>query len=70
MIKLWLLEGICYTLAILVPLILGGVFVNEYVTNITDAYSTGIVSTSISVTSFLTVAYGFGVWYGRINEEE
>lgn len=68
--KLWFLEGLCYSLAILLPLIAGGVFVNEFVTNEADAYSTGIVATGITLVSSISVAYVFEEWYDRTDEEE
>ena len=68
--KLWFLEGLCYSLAILIPLIAGGVFVNEFVTTEADAYSTGIVATGFTLVSFLGVAYLFEEWYDRTDEEE
>lgn len=68
--RVYFLEGLAVFFALFIPLVLGSLYVDTWVTTTPDAFVAGAGSATVSIFSTLYVALKIQEWYDRTNEEE
>jgi hypothetical protein len=68
--RVYFLEGLIVFFALFIPLVLGSLYVDAWVTETEDAFVVGVAATTTSILSCLYVALKVQEWYDRTDEEE
>lgn len=67
--KVYFLEGFAIFFALFIPLVLGSLYVDTWVTTTADAFVVGAAATTVSIFSTLYVALKVQEWYDTHEEE-